>query len=55
MATICFTGIRFISDDHIPSLRIKEVLEDTTLISVLIIKCVCLNLANRNVGKAPDL
>ena len=47
--------IGFISDDHVSSLRIKEVLEDTTLVAILIIERVGLNLSNSDVCKAPDL
>ena len=47
--------IGFIPDDHVASFRIKEILEDATLVAVLIVKRVGLNLTNSDVRKAPDL
>src|SRR5699024_6535870 len=46
--------IRLISDDHISSFCIKKILENSTLIVVLIVARIVLNLTNGNVGKAPD-
>ena len=47
--------IGFVSNNHVASFRIKEVLEDATLVAVLIVKRVRLNLTNGDVRKAPDL
>lgn len=47
--------IGFVPDDHVASLRIKEVLEDATLVAILIVEGVRLDLANSNIRKAPDL
>ena len=47
--------IGFVSNDHVASFRIKEVLEDATLVAIFIVECVGLNLANSDVCKAPDL
>ena len=47
--------IGFVPYDHIASLRIKEVLEDATLVAILIVERVGLNLSNSDVCKTPDL
>lgn len=46
--------IGFIANDHIANFRIQEVLENTPLVSIFIVKRIGLHLSDSNVGKAPD-
>jgi hypothetical protein len=55
MATICFNRIRFVSNDHSPAFASRKVLEDATLVAILVVKRVRLNFTNGDVRKAPDL